>query len=66
MPHCQRISECLWTIDRTLQNVHKIKMGCGASMSDDYEANKSRAHVLVVGGGFGGASCCQQLHRGIS
>ena len=41
----------------------KIRMGCGASMSDDYEANKSRAHVLVVGGGFGGASCCQQLHR---
>ena len=32
-------------------------------MSADYEANKSKAHVLVVGGGFGGAACCQQLHK---
>ena len=33
-------------------------------MSEDYEVNKNKAHVLVIGGGFGGASCCQQLHKG--
>ena len=38
-------------------------MGCGASMSEDYEANKAKEHVLVIGGGFGGASCCQRLHK---
>ena len=32
-------------------------------MSAEYEENKSNAHVLVIGGGWGGAHCCQQLRK---
>jgi len=32
-------------------------------MSPEYEENKSKAHVLVIGGGWGGVHCCQQLGR---
>lgn len=32
-------------------------------MSAEYEENKSKAHVLVIGGGWGGAHCCQQLRK---
>lgn len=34
-----------------------------SSMSAEYEENKSKAHVLVIGGGWGGAHCCQQLRK---
>ena len=32
-------------------------------MSAEYEENKSKAHVLVIGGGWAGAHCCQQLRK---
>jgi NADH dehydrogenase FAD-containing subunit len=39
-------------------------MGSSSSVfGPEHEENKSKAHVLVIGGGFGGAHCCQALKK---